>query len=374
MASREIAALEFLLSIPLAAEAEIVARGRQRLALFSTRIGAAENVAAVVESPLHQHRELSLAQDHHDDDGDDDSQSLTDADEVDPGAEDEVIVRGVPPAILGGSTHAPAPGRRLRGPESLVVGIPAMFRHSLLKLPGAGTEAAVVKQWERQITSQGLGGGRLFMSGSKGYPIAICSFVHYQPKEEEAKRRLQRWADERGAEAFIIPRRDWRGLSYGHLLTVGRRPDEEEAVIGSVGGAGDDHGADKYAPGILDDPEMTAGRHKQLLKDIQRTGPVICSILQFVKPQDLKEELNRQFRERHPDLPPSLTLSKIRSVKRQALFGCHLVGTEVATMALAWVYFERLCLKGLVTKTNRRLTMSACLILAYKVRHAAPPE
>lgn len=35
----------------------------------------------------------------------------------------------------------------------------------------------------------------------------------------------------------------------------------------------------------------------------------------FVNPKQLKDELNRQFREKHPELPPSLTLSKIRSLK-----------------------------------------------------------
>lgn len=46
-------------------------------------------------------------------------------------------------------------------------------------------------------------------------------------------------------------------------------------------------------------------------------------MLLFVKPRVLKDELNTRFREEHPSLPPSLTLSKIRSVKRQALLGCH---------------------------------------------------
>lgn len=38
----------------------------------------------------------------------------------------------------------------------------------------------------------------------------------------------------------------------------------------------------------------------------------------------------------------------------------------MATVALACVYFERLCLAGVVTKPNRRLTMAACIVIAYK--------
>lgn len=45
------------------------------------------------------------------------------------------------------------------------------------------------------------------------------------------------------------------------------------------------------------------------------TGPVVFSVILFVNPKQLKDELNRQFREKHPELPPSLTLSKIRSLK-----------------------------------------------------------
>jgi len=37
-----------------------------------------------------------------------------------------------------------------------------------------------------------------------------------------------------------------------------------------------------------------------------------------------------------------------------------------ACVAVAVILFERLCLKGLVTKANRRLTMAVALLLAYK--------
>jgi hypothetical protein len=43
-------------------------------------------------------------------------------------------------------------------------------------------------------------------------------------------------------------------------------------------------------------------------------------------------------------MPPSLTLSKIRSMKQQALMACIRSKIEISTLALACVYFERLCL------------------------------
>ncbi len=69
-------------------------------------------------------------------------------------------------------------------------------------------------------------------------------------------------------------------------------------------------------------------------------------------------------------MPPSLTLSKIRSIKQQALLACVECDIEVSTLALACVYFERLALDCRVDKTNRRLTFAACLLIAVKINEA----
>lgn len=66
-------------------------------------------------------------------------------------------------------------------------------------------------------------------------------------------------------------------------------------------------------------------------------------------------------------MPPSLTLSKIRSLKRQALVAAVKAKLEIGTVALACVYFERLCLDCRVDKSNRRLAFAACLLLAAKL-------
>ena len=66
-------------------------------------------------------------------------------------------------------------------------------------------------------------------------------------------------------------------------------------------------------------------------------------------------------------MPPSLTLSKIRSLKRQALLAAVKAKIEVSTVALACVYFERLCLDCRVDKSNRRIAFAACLLLALKL-------
>jgi Cyclin, N-terminal domain len=69
-------------------------------------------------------------------------------------------------------------------------------------------------------------------------------------------------------------------------------------------------------------------------------------------------------------MPPSLTLSKIRSLKQQALAAVVKAKVEISTLALACVYFERLCLDCRVDKSNRRLCFAACLLLASKLNEA----
>lgn len=92
----------------------------------------------------------------------------------------------------------------------------------------------------------------------------------------------------------------------------------------------------------------------------------MSSVILYVNETDLKQSLNDRFREMHPQLPPSLTLSKIRNVKKCALRGFMRVDIEVSTVAIAVICFERLCMKGMVTALNVDLSMSVCLLLAFK--------
>lgn len=64
-------------------------------------------------------------------------------------------------------------------------------------------------------------------------------------------------------------------------------------------------------------------------------------------------------------MPPSLTLSKIRNLKQQALLACIDSNIEISTVALACVYFERLALDCRVDKSNRRLTFAAVSTLFF---------
>lgn len=156
---------------------------------------------------------------------------------------------------------------------------------------------------------------------------------------------------------------DWRGKSYYRLLHAtwcpcSRERDSEDAHP---------EPAPPYMANYLDDPEFRQGRHRHVVRGDKNIGPVVSSILLFVKPNELKEELNKKFQEKHPWLADTgLSLSKIRNLKREALASCHRADLEIATGAIACLLFEKLVLSRYVTKANRKLYMSVCLLLAAK--------
>lgn len=77
---------------------------------------------------------------------------------------------------------------------------------------------------------------------------------------------------------------DWRGKSYFRLLhatwaSCDKDRDSEEDHPSVV----------LYMPNYLDDPEFRQGRHRHVVRGDKNIGPVVSSILLFVKPNDLKE-------------------------------------------------------------------------------------
>ncbi|XP_048878999.1 CDK5 and ABL1 enzyme substrate 2-like [Brienomyrus brachyistius] len=127
---------------------------------------------------------------------------------------------------------------------------------------------------------------------------------------------------------------------------------------------GQDVGADdltEYDPNLLSDPRWPCGKHKRVLI----FASYMTTVIEYVKPSDLKKDMNETFRERFPHI--KLTLSKIRSLKREMRTVSEECGLQPVTVAMAFVYFEKLVLQGRLNKQNRKLVAAACVLLAAKI-------
>ncbi|XP_024860249.1 CDK5 and ABL1 enzyme substrate 2 isoform X2 [Kryptolebias marmoratus] len=116
-----------------------------------------------------------------------------------------------------------------------------------------------------------------------------------------------------------------------------------------------------YDPNLLSDPQWPCGRHKRVLI----FASYVTTVIEYVKPSDLKKDMNETFREKFPHI--KLTLSKIRSLKREMRAVSEECSLQPVTVAMAFVYFEKLVLQGRLNKQNRKLVAAACVLLAAKI-------
>ncbi|CAI5648304.1 CDK5 and ABL1 enzyme substrate 2 isoform X3 [Oreochromis niloticus] len=117
----------------------------------------------------------------------------------------------------------------------------------------------------------------------------------------------------------------------------------------------------EYDPNLLSDPQWPCGRHKRVLI----FASYVTTVIEYVKPSDLKKDMNETFKEKFPHI--KLTLSKIRSLKREMRAVSEECGLQPVTIAMAFVYFEKLVLQGRLNKQNRKLVAAACVLLAAKI-------
>ncbi|XP_070766789.1 CDK5 and ABL1 enzyme substrate 2 [Enoplosus armatus] len=116
-----------------------------------------------------------------------------------------------------------------------------------------------------------------------------------------------------------------------------------------------------YDPNLLNDPQWPCGKHKRVLI----FASYMTTVIEYVKPSDLKKDMNETFKEKFPHI--KLTLSKIRSLKREMRVVGEDCGMQPVTIAMAFVYFEKLVLQGRLNKQNRKLVSAACILLAAKI-------
>ncbi|XP_042347816.1 CDK5 and ABL1 enzyme substrate 2-like isoform X2 [Plectropomus leopardus] len=117
----------------------------------------------------------------------------------------------------------------------------------------------------------------------------------------------------------------------------------------------------EYDPNLLSDPQWPCGRHKRVLI----FASYVTTVVEYVKPSDLKKDMNETFKEKFPHI--KLTLSKIRSLKREMRAMSEDCSLQPVTIAMAFVYFEKLVLQGRLNKQNRKLVAATCVLLAAKI-------
>ncbi|KAJ8408957.1 hypothetical protein AAFF_G00239780 [Aldrovandia affinis] len=117
----------------------------------------------------------------------------------------------------------------------------------------------------------------------------------------------------------------------------------------------------EYDPNMLSDPQWPCGKHKRVLI----FASYMTTVIEYVKPSDLKKDMNETFKEKFPHI--KLTLSKIRSLKREMRVVSEECGLQPVTVAMAFVYFEKLVLQGRLNKHNRKLVSASCVLLAAKI-------
>ncbi|KAL9544369.1 hypothetical protein MBANPS3_007663 [Mucor bainieri] len=151
-----------------------------------------------------------------------------------------------------------------------------------------------------------------------------------------------------------------KGISYGHFLLHASEDEDDEDVAEDSAQSEVLPQLQKlvYDPYYIND-DLRPSQQTNMLP--QSSGASITR----PSPPLSKQKSNELFQQSHPDI--QITLSKINAIKTHLLAIGKQVDLEVSSIAHAFVYFEKLIQKQIVTKQNRKLLAACCLFLATKV-------
>ncbi|CAG8495780.1 2091_t:CDS:10 [Dentiscutata erythropus] len=192
-------------------------------------------------------------------------------------------------------------------------------------------------------------------------PLGILAMLGYNDKKSKQRNLHENSKPSTNLETSKRPKAE----SFAHLLTPSNALEPILEVF-------------DYDPTYLDNPalktekqtpndtqDLKISKHRSVLS----LSGIIGLMSHSARPSDLKRESNALFRQTHPNIDQSLTLSQIRKVKAKLLAAARHedLDLEISTVAKAYAYFEKLILKKMVNKFNRRLIGAICLVLASKV-------
>jgi len=118
------------------------------------------------------------------------------------------------------------------------------------------------------------------------------------------------------------------------------------------------------------DPMLLCGNFKlkRHSRAVMKMPGVVSSVVFYVREKDRRKELNDLFQAKHGDwlTAPKMSLSKAKKIKSLMLEIALWLDMELSTAGLAYSYFERLVLRNVVSKYNRKAAAGAALLLAFK--------
>ncbi|KAK6105210.1 Cyclin N-terminal domain family protein [Brugia pahangi] len=149
----------------------------------------------------------------------------------------------------------------------------------------------------------------------------------------------------------------WYASSCGRIID---RIEEGPSLLHST-----IYGSDSNANSTEYDPNLIANFDCRTRKTVMKFNGYVSIVTHYQPDSEVKRLVNEAFRSRFPHV--HVSFSKIKSIKRelhQIAVACNL---EDATTAHAYVFYEKVLLKGLVCKMNRKLVAGAALLIAAKI-------